>query len=840
MPSAIPNRLTEKLASLEAELKQSHEETSRLKRAMLEKEKNLAEKEQSHSATLEDRAKAFRVANETLRQEVDLERNRSKNYKEENSKLRSEIEQLKLSIDDFKNELSQGRSKIKQVEKNYDDNLKKRLIEMEERLRRRFEKNRDSVKLKNRDLLKELQDWKERAEKAESAKQHFKNKIDEQSKEHKNKIVMARRSTQHALRSAVLKAEERKRETLAFHQEQSRVLERELRQLKADYEEKFSVERENSQKEAARLSDELTKLRRETAMIRNESGQVKKLWRQAQSELKESEEKLKELKGRFEQLQEDHGKLSQSAADHEAELRAERRKTGRLEEMLESQQGANSTDSTEAKVELEKAEIEIREQQDEIDRLTTMYQAAEYSKALETEALRDAQTQLIKLETQYKIALGELKKRHREEHAKFEAERVAWQQKSEKAQRSIVQLTDKLSVAKLEQSEQQQSALDTQKFLSRQRGRETQLEGELAAANGEIKKLRERSDKVQRRYLLELSRLRKHYEDKLADQAAQALDSLRKAVNVAEQRFERAETARQKAQSHLEKVRAESPASKDSEALLIDDEKPLPEADLVTQLIAEIDHNHGPATTMSPRVTEENQRLKGTIEDLRERLSRAESQFAEANQKAEDERSHLQETLAEQRKKNEDLAKAIDDWKKSKKQKERMEFHRDSVSLIPAVSKSRHQAEHMIYNQETLLMLCRKLEQEGLADAFTGEDGGDASAVSTIKSGTLSAQVCKQLESLEGRLGEMLERSETENTKGALEELRALLGQERQRLDQLHQGRQSLIEQVENGTKDLAVLIKLAELVLADRRIHSEMVRVTVAVDAIDFALRTS
>lgn len=832
-PNPGHSRLNDRLSHLEQELKQSQDATSRLKRAMVEKE-------ESYSTNLEDRARAFKVANETLRQEVDQERSRTKNFKEENSKLRSEIEQLKLSIDDFKNELNQGRSKIKQVEKNYDDTLKKRLIEMEERLRRRFEKNRDTVKVKSRDLVKELGEWKERAEKAESAKKHFKNKLDEQSKEHKNKVVMARRSTQHALRSAVLKAEERKRETLAYHQEQSRVLERELRQLKSDYEEKFSVERENSQKEAARLSDELTKLRRETAMIRNESSQVKKLWRQAQSELKESEGKLKELKDRYDGLQEEHGKLAQAASENEAAIRAEQRKSGRLEEMLESHSKTRSPESTEAQVELEKAEIELREQQDEIDRLTTMYQAAEYSKALETEALRDAQTQLIKLETQYKIALGEIKKRHREEHAKFEAERVVWQQKAEKAQRNMTQLSDKLTAARQEKSEHHKSALDTQKFLTRQRGRETQLEGELATANTELKELRERSEKVQRRFLVELSRLRKHYEDKLADQAAQALDSLQKAVNVAQQRFDRADTARKKAENHLEKVRADVPNSADPDALLISDEEPLPEADLVNQLLAEIDHNHGLSTASSPRVTEENQRLKGTIEDLRERLSRAENQFAEANQKAEDERSDLQETLAEQRKKNEDLANAIDDWKKSKKQKERMEFHRDSVSLIPTVSKSRHQADHMIYNQETLLMLCKKLEQEWLPEGFKGDEGSDQSAVSTIKSGTLSAQVCTQLESLEERLGDMFERSETESTRGALKELRGLLGQERQRLDQLHQGRQTLIEKVENGTKDLAVLIKLAELVLADRRIHSEMVRVTVAVDAIDFALRTS
>ncbi|MDF1661930.1 MAG: hypothetical protein P1V97_09165, partial [Planctomycetota bacterium] len=417
---------------------------------------------------------------------------------------------------------------------------------------------------------------------------------------------------------------------------------------------------------------------------------------------------------------------------------------------------------------------------------------------------------------------------------------VVWQQKTEKAQRNMSQLNEKLTAARQAKSEHHQSALDTQKFLTRQRGRETQLEGELATANSELKQLRERSEKVQRRFLVELSRLRKHYEDKLADQASQALDSLRKAVNVAQQRFDRADSARKKAESHLEKVRADVPNSADPEALLISDEEPLPEADLVNQLLAEIDHNHGLMAPLSPRVSEENQRLKGTIEDLRERLSRAENQFVEANQKAEDERSDLQETLSEQRKKNEDLANAIDDWKKSKKQKERMEFHRDSVSLIPTVSKSRHQADHMIYNQETLLMLCRKLEQEWMPEGFKGDESSDQSAVSTIKSGTISAQVCKQLESLEERLGSMLERSETDSTRGALEELRGLLGQERQRLDQLHQGRQSLIEKVENGTKDLAVLIKLAELVLADRRIHSEMVRVTVAVDAIDFALRTS
>jgi hypothetical protein len=833
------------MKQLEMELKRSHDDNKKLQKSVRDKENQVAQNEQRYASTLAKRAKTYSLANETLWKETDRERVHGKALKDENRYLRSEVDNLKISINDFKNELSQGRARLKQVEKSYDDTLKKRLTDVEDRIRKRFEKNHETVKLKNRDLLGEIDNWKKRVEEAQFAQKHFKNKLEEQNKEHQNKIVRDQRSTQHAFRSAVLKAEDRKRDSLQHHQEQSRALERELRRLKTAYEEKLTTERETAQKKTAKLSDDMVRARREASLLKNETSQVKKLWRQTQSDLKDSEAKLADFQEKIKQLDGERGTLP----DAESLLRAERRKNSRLEELIQSGGGSVPFDEKELKElqgKLDSAETEIRDQQDEIERLTTMYQATEYSKALETEALRDSQTQIIKLETQYKIALGELKKKHREAHAKFEAERVSSQQKADKAQRQLQQVNEKLSEATLEKTEQRRSEMDTQRMLSVQRNRELQLEEDLVAANTEIGDLSERAKTLQVRFLVELGKVRKHYEDKLAGQASQALEALRNAVNIAEQRYERAENARQGAETELEKIQCSS-GNPEEHTLLGADTKALPESDYVNQLLAEIDQVHGGGQVIpeTPIVNEENQRLKGTIEELKERLIRAEEQLTNFGDRADDEREKLEETLAQQRQKNEDLAKAIEDWPKSRRKQERLEFHRDAVPATPSISKTRHQAEHLIYNHETLLMLCRKLEEEWQSEGFARTDLSDSQSFtvgSAVKSGTsseVSALVSKQLEALEDRLKSLKDHSKDERSCDSLDELRSLLSKERLRLNRLHEGRKSLIEKVGQGTKDLTVLVKLAEMALADRRIHSELVRVTVAVDAIDFAIRS-
>jgi chromosome segregation ATPase len=863
-PGSAP--LSSAPSQLEQELNGLRNERAQLLKALREREHALAERESQYRGALSNLRREQAEELEALKKSL--------------AAAQEAANQASLTEKRLDSELGELRARMKRQELEAEERLKQGINDVQARMQKRAAAEKVSDSGERQELQKELEQARERAEKSEKAAAALRSRVEQKDKEFKDLIVRSRRSTQHALRSAVLKAEERQRESLAHHQEQARVLEKELRQVKEDYDARLNTEREESRQRLLKISEDLTKLRRESSLARNEADQVRKLWRKSEEQSKEASEEARIARQRIEALEaeltklravldaqpqmegsplsaEEAKKALEELETYKGEALAKRALVSELEDRIrrsqseldsmtsaleeararlaareqELAQDVNKQSSLESqtiaelRAQLDRAEASLRSEREasaaaleaaerqrlqterelelrseQIQALEELHQAALFSLEVDRESIRAAEARAIKLETEHRIALGLSEKRLRAElgnlerrASEFEARardlsEINARQASELAglERLKLELEERLQRAELnmlELNEARNAALATER-----------------AQNELIEQLRE-----------QLARLDQEHKAALASLSAGGQGSeLQNALRSLREDHERSRL--EQGQVLLELVKgfvgnAEQKLNEQREQ-----ERQLEERwqSLVQQALA--------PPPPPPEEAKDNERWRAMVEDLRARLGRTEDQLR--NLQVED-RSRSESTRR----------RAI--WP------DEQDLHGVLEQELPHYSAALHQAEAMLENPETQRQLCLRLWRAW--PPFAALDGMRSPSSRAL---TVLESLLNRLERLRRRLAPSAERdSDSDSTAPNLESSAALvaveafqksLRHEREKLQELDLARADAVEQAARPRPESTALARLAELAVADLRIHSELIRLGHAIEALE------
>lgn len=904
-PTGAMRNLTGRLHELEREVKALKDEKTKLLSALKDREQALAEKDKRYKQNLTARMEAFETTSQSLTKQVQEQNEDVVKLNVEKDNLSKEVLKLKAQTMKFsrenrrlKTELTENVDRLKNAESNYENQLKEKLGELVDKRQQRLERQKKVWDKERAELNSRIEDWKAKHDKVQtkleaSLKQAtaFEEQIEKLNaiigglqNDHKDKVAQARRTSQSTIRSAVSNAEKRGRESLAHYQEQCRVLESELRTLKAEYEKKIKKEREDYLRQSGKIADDVGRLKRDMTLAQNEASQLRKLWRETERVKTEQEQRIEQLLAELESLKDTRTiSISQPKPINAGLTDAQ------LDDLATTKIEKTSSDSQAPS---------LSSLQNEIQTARTQY--IEQQKSLDASA---------KQVDQFKQRISELEELHRhtdsrlQDFEKLESERDLWKTNAHTA-------GQKLKDAEIELETLQKSFESSQEQLSEAQHNLYLAQKELADSRDEVEKTqtltveplqqqleklqqhtRQQQQELQRKdkqlkalwdeqsqQRIELQTVKRDFEERRTREAKRTLDSLQNAIEIARVNYGQAQTARDQALAALQeaqKTKAESDAISDAQTdadsgadtaaaaehlgtaktrrypaetiifkapvfdeLIHEDQDAanIPE-DQQAMPAAGVEALHRTASESEGPTDEENERLRKIIEELKTRLSRAEQQLEDMSSSAAEEKDSFERALAEQRQRNEALASTVETW--TEQQTKKREIHRCFEKPQVVMSSQRHDAEHMLFVPETLLLLCRNLDEYLHYGDIEGEASGQPRKRGNLGTMLSTAQASQQLIALEVRLEELQESCHDRNrAMASLKELNGLLTQERRRIDHVHGLRGEYLQKLEHGSKDVRMLARLAAMALTDRRIHSEIFRVTVAVDAIDYALR--
>lgn len=806
--------------TVETRIQSLEEEKEQLIRALREREEALEASENRFRSVLAARQEALTATSKKYSNDLEQERQRSRALSVELQRVKTAAEAAEQRLAD---ELDKQVGRSRKLERERAAHTKKLLDNMERRWRQRRDDEiqrlqklgqekveaaiaeaRAEVGGTNEALNGEVETWKQRFEKAEAERQRIEEEAAARRRGLEGQLAALQRSSRRQIKTLSSKAEVEKRESLSILEERSRVLEQELSRIKEEQVRALARERERSVRENAKLVEEGARARRDLTVARKELGRFRKGWQRIEAIKREQSEARSKLERQLSEARAENQRLRDREADSEelervraeaAELKADlaRQRQEHVEAWtqlahdLRARQEQEAADRAAEMARLRSVEEEAREEAEQwrreaaesstrLRRLQDLaeksgvFQRPEPSSEALTEGIDDAVERASEgseperaggLEDRLSEALKLLA--DRDKHLAAAAEEV----EDERRRARAIEATAGAALAA--QGEE----------LERELTRRQELAAELSEAEETAAREGRRGDEAE----AELLALRRRHEDELQASRERGRRSLEALQNLA--RF------------------LEHRLSGEGEAA----EPAAEEGLLAFEALAE---GFGDAHLGSRlrSLQEENASLKARMQAFEEG-----GELFEAEDAALEAASGDQEEL---------FADRLLHWICLR---ESREAPWTRLATTHPMSPLRHQAEHSLWNQETMSALCRRLDSVLGEVGLEGEDPSLGGPRAIAQLGGLSRRLTRLVESAAPEVA------------SPLGELCALLDQELAGLKRLEASRVALLTDADPGSLRPSTLAKLAALAIADRRIHEELLRLTAAVEAIAAAL---